>query len=165
VTAPVFDPPPRTTQPPVASFGARALAWVIDALVLVVPVSLALVMLAVVLGDGVRDVWSVGVIPLTLVAAALYYPRTMARSGPLEGQTWGKQIARVRVLRMDGEPMSAGVAVLRDVFAKWLLFSLLAVVAIFIPTLVNYFWALFDKQTQALHDKVAATVVVRTDLA
>ena len=165
MTAPAFDPPPRATLPPFASFGARALAWVIDTLIIVVPVSLALVVLSLVLGDDLRDVWSVGVIPLTLVAAALYYPRTMGRTGPLEGQTWGKQLARIRVLRLDGQPVTAGTAVLRDVFGKWLIFTLLAVVAIFLPTLVNYLWPLFDKQKQALHDKVAATVVVRADLA
>ncbi|MDA0183774.1 RDD family protein [Solirubrobacter phytolaccae] len=162
MTAPVFDPPPRATLPPFASFGARALAGIVDALVIVVPVSVALLVLSAVLGD---DVWSVGVVPLALVAAALYYPRTMGRTGSLEGQTWGKQIARIRVLRVDGQPVTAGTAVLRDVFGKWLIFTVLAVIAIFIPTLVNFVLPLFDKHKQALHDKMAATVVVRADLA
>lgn len=153
------------TTPPYASLNARALAWLIDTLIVVVPVGLALLALALALGDDLQDVFSVGVVPLTLAAAALYYPRTMGRSGPFEGQTWGKQIARVRVLRLDGQPVTGGTAVLRDVFGKWFLFSLLAFFAIFVPTIVNFIWPAFDKQAQALHDKMAATVVVRADLA
>lgn len=148
-----------------ASFGARTLAWLIDALALLLPVSVALVVLAVVLGDDVQGVWSVGVLPLTLIVAALYYPRTMGRSGAYEGQTWGKQVARIRVLRVDGQPVSAGTAILRDVFGKWFVFGLLAAVAVFIPTIVNYVLPAFDKQGQALHDKMAATVVLKADLA
>jgi uncharacterized RDD family membrane protein YckC len=125
----------------------------------------ALLGLAVILGDEFQDVASIGAVPLTLVVASLYYPRTMRRTGPLEGQTWGKQLARIRVLRVDGQPVTAGTAMLRDVFGKWFLFGALAFFAVFVPTLVNFIWPAFDKQAQALHDKMALTVVVRADLA
>lgn len=153
-----------TAETPLASFGARALAWVIDTLVVVLPVSVALVVLSLLLGDDLQDVWAFGVVPLSLVVAALYYPRTMGRTGPYEGQTWGKQLTRVRVVRLDGKPVTGGTAVLRDVFAKWGIFQLLTVIAIFLPTVVNYIWPAFDKQGQALHDKMAATVVLRADV-
>lgn len=153
------------TTPPFASFGARALACVIDGLIVVVPVSLALLVLASALGDRFDGLWTVGIVALTFVVSALYYPRTMGRTGPLEGQTWGKQIAGIRVLRVDGQPVTGGTAMLRDVFGKWFLFTIVAAVAVFLPTLANFGLPLFDKHKQALHDKVAATVVVRADLA
>lgn len=156
MTAPAFDPPPRTTLPPAASWVSRALAAVIDALVLSAATA---IVLAPALLSG-RDTDLVAV-PVLLIAAAAYYPLTMRAAG----QTWGKRVARIRVARVDGKPLDAGTIVVRDVVGKTLIFTVLAVIALFVPTLVNFFWPLFDSRKQALHDKMANTLVVRADPA
>jgi uncharacterized RDD family membrane protein YckC len=107
LTAPAFDPPPRATLPPAAS-------WL-----------------------------------------------TMRR----RGQSWGKQVARIRVVAIDGGPVSAGTVIVRDVVGKFAIFTMLAVIALFVPTIVNFLWPLFDFRNQALHDKMAQTLVVSSEPA
>jgi uncharacterized RDD family membrane protein YckC len=81
----------------------------------------------------------------------------MARDGPNNGQTWGKQALGIKVVRDSGEPFSYGTALLRDFVVKSLLFGALAVV-----WLVDVLWPLWDEQNQALHDKLLGTHVLRT---
>lgn len=169
MTAPVVDPPPRETLPPLASWGARALAWVLDMLVIVLASSAILLGFVVVLVPGLDPgdldrVLSAGLIPVALAAAGAYFPLLMRRAGERNGQTWGKELARIRVVRLDGEPVTAGTALWRDSVSKYGVFTVFAVIALYIPTLVNFLWPLFDKHNQAPHDKVAGTLVVRGDL-
>ena len=105
----------------------------------------------------------VGVI-LAILAAVwitfLYGPVFMMRSGAHNGQTPGKQIVGIRVVREDGQPFGFGQAMLREVAIKWLLMEFVGGLFI-VPPLVNYLWPLWDEQNRALHDMVASTRVVR----
>ena len=138
----------------------------LDLLISAVVVALPLVPLVIVLAvtlseDDVEHVLDIVIVPIVLLAGLVYYPLTMRRPGARNGQTWGKQLVRIRVVRLDGAPVDANTAVLREVLCKNVIFWTLAVCAVFIPTLVNYLWPLFDKRNQALHDKMANTLVVR----
>ena len=84
-------------------------------------------------------------------------PILMARSGPQNGQTWGKQALGIRVLRDNGQPFTYGTALLRDFVVKGLLFGAVGIVA-----LVDSLWPLWDEQNQALHDKLLGTHVFKT---
>ncbi len=147
MTAPAFDPSPGAA----ASWLSRALAWAVDALVLG---AATVVVLAPALVAG-RNTDYVAA-PVLLIVAAAYFPLTMRR----RGQTWGKQLARIRVVGADGGPVSTGTVIVRDVVGKFAIFTVLAVIALFVPTIVNFLWPLLDSRNQALHDKMAQTFVV-----
>lgn len=67
------------------------------------------------------------------------------------GQTLGKRIMGIRVIKTSGEPLTATDAVVRYI-------------GYYIDTVVfmlGWIWALFDGNNQAWHDKLASTYVVR----
>ncbi len=66
------------------------------------------------------------------------------------GQTLGKMMLRLRVVKKRGGRITILDALLRNVFGY-------TVSQIF---LLGYLWALFDRENQAWHDKMAGTVVV-----
>lgn len=70
-----------------------------------------------------------------------------------DGQTPGKFAMGIRVIRTDGAEISDVDALIRGVgyYVSNLVFSL------------GFIWALFDKNNQTWHDKMARTYVVRTD--
>jgi len=73
-----------------------------------------------------------------------------------KGQSPGKSLLGLRCLKIDGSLPTAGAMWLRDVVIKALLWGLFSPLS-----LVAYLWAFFDKDKQALHDKMVNTVVVR----
>ena len=96
-----------------------------------------------------------------LVVTGLYYGLLMARGGSRNGQTWGKQAVGIRVTRADGAPVELGFALLREVVVKTLLFGYVALVTLYLATIVNYLWPLWEPQNRALHDKIVRSRVVR----
>ncbi len=77
-------------------------------------------------------------------------------------QTPAKRLLNVYVLDIQtGQPITAGRVWVREVLVKQLLFDLLlGAITSGIAGLVDTIWVLFDKNRQALHDKVVGTVVV-----
>lgn len=69
------------------------------------------------------------------------------------GQTVGKSLFGLRVVRTDGERLKLSNAVIR-LIGYW--FSSLIVYA-------GFWWSLFDKKRQALHDHMAGTIVVYSE--
>lgn len=68
------------------------------------------------------------------------------------GQTPGKMIMGIKVIRSTGEEMTPGFA-----FLRW--------VGYLVSQLVFYLgflWVAFDRKKQGWHDKIAGTVVIRT---
>jgi uncharacterized RDD family membrane protein YckC len=84
----------------------------------------------------------------------------MGREGERNGQTLGKQLCNIRVIKEDGTPVSTGFAILRDFVVKGLLFGWVGGFFL-IPWLLNYLWPLWDEKNQALHDKMVSSYVVR----
>jgi uncharacterized RDD family membrane protein YckC len=68
------------------------------------------------------------------------------------GYTPGKKTLGLRVVREDGNPAGFGAMLIREWIGKWIsgvLFGL------------GYFWMLWDKDRQGLHDKLLSTYVVQ----
>ena len=76
------------------------------------------------------------------------------------GQTPGKQIVGVRVIRANGEPSDWGHTFLREFVIEWIVVGFLSAMTGGIFYVVNYVWPLWDKDRQALHDKMVETLVV-----
>lgn len=159
----VADKPPVPLQGALAGWGARFGATVIDGLILLVPtVLLVAFVVAVALSSDVGGV-VVGIISFLvfLVVALLYAPVLMMRQGEHNGQTFGKQVVGIRVVRDSGQPFDFGSAALREIVLKGLALGIAGSVIPLIPYLVNYLWPLWDDQNRALHDMVVSTHVVR----
>jgi uncharacterized RDD family membrane protein YckC len=80
--------------------------------------------------------------------AAVYFTAFLAL---WRGQTPGKRIAGVRVLRLDGKPLGWWISFER--FGGY--------AASFSVGLMGFFQILWDRNRQGLHDKACETVVVR----
>jgi uncharacterized RDD family membrane protein YckC len=148
---------------PLASWGIRAGAIIIDWLILLVPVViLTLIVVAIAAGSdtGALVTGILGVLAYLVVVFA-YAPVLMAREGQNNGQTWGKQMLGIRVVHDTGEPMSFGWSALREIAVKGLLVGIASSIIPLIPWLLNYLWPLWDDQNRALHDIVCSTHVVR----
>lgn len=159
----VAGKPGAPPQGALAGWGARFGATVIDGLILLVPtVLLVAFVVAVALSSDVGGI-VVGIISFLtfLVVALLYAPVLMMRKGEHNGQTWGKQVVGIRVVRDSGRLFDFGSAALREIVLKGLALGIAGSVIPLIPYLVNYLWPLWDDQNRALHDMVVSTHVVR----
>jgi uncharacterized RDD family membrane protein YckC len=145
-----------------ASWGSRVGATLLDWLILLIPVTLLIVLVVVVaLSSDVGGIVTAILSSLLyLVAVLLYAPLLMGRQGAHNGQTWGKQIVGIRVVRDSGQPVDIGFAFVREFVVKGLLFGFVGSFFFSIPTLIDYLWPLWDDQNRALHDMVVSTHVV-----
>lgn len=101
---------------------------------------------------------------LLLVCPVLaFFPNALllSRRGQRNGQTIGKQLFGVRVVPLNGKPVSLSLATRREVFAKGLLFGVPSLILLGVPAMVNYYWPLQDDDGRALHDHLARTAVAR----
>lgn len=146
-----------------ASWASRVAAAVLDAMILTVP-AVALALLVAVMAAG-SDVGAIvtGIVGLVayLFLAAFYAPVLMARRGAGNGTTWGKQIVGIRVVRDNGQEFGLGYGFLREFVVKSVLFGFIGASFLYIPTLLDVLWPLWDDQNRALHDMVVSTHVVR----
>lgn len=89
------------------------------------------------------------------IVAFLYYVLQHGRWG----QTLGKRVMSLRVVRADDAgPISYGQAAWRLLFAY-----LISLATCGVGGLIDVAWILWDRRRQALHDKVARTVVVKAE--
>ena len=163
------EPLPAEEAGDAADWISRALAtacdfaiWLAAYLVLAVFLGLAFGIGALASGD--ESVLGAGGIVLTLASFGLYAGYTgflMTRPGPRNGQTVGKRLLGVRVVRVDGAPVSLGTVAVRHWLMKLVVFGILAAATLYIATLVNYLRPLWHPQRQAFHDAVARTRVVK----
>jgi len=173
-------PPGGWQQPPpagVPAYGGQFAGWgrrlgatIIDGLIITVP---ALIIMGV-LGVGVvgsagadSDVGIVGFIAALVVTAAIiaivslvYAPLLMMRAGARNGQTIGKQVTGIRVIRTSGDSMDFLWAGLREVVIKNFGVGFVSSFTFGIAFLANYLWPLWDDENRALHDMLAQTRVV-----
>jgi uncharacterized RDD family membrane protein YckC len=148
---------------PLAGWGSRFGAFVIDALILLVPaVILTVIVVAIAAGSDTGAIVT-GILGFLayLVVAFIYAPVLMSRDGQNNGQTWGKQMLSIRVVRDNGEAMGFGWAALREIAVKGLAVGIASSIIPVIPWLLNYLWPLWDDQNRALHDMIVSTHVVR----
>ena len=76
------------------------------------------------------------------------------------GQTPGKQLVGIRVMRVDGTPSDWGWTFLREFVVEALLIGGLGGFLLGFPGIIDLLWAFWDKDRQTLHDKIMKTVVV-----
>src|SRR5215207_539501 len=148
---------------PLASWGSRLAAYLLDALILLVPVIvLTIIVVAIAAGSDTGAIVT-GVLGFLayLVVALLYAPLLMAHEGPRNGQTWGKQALGIRVIRDNGEHMTFSWAALREIVVKGLGVGIASSIIPIIPWFLDFFWPLWDDQNRALHDMVVSTHVVQ----
>jgi uncharacterized RDD family membrane protein YckC len=169
-------PPPPPLSPagvPLADFGRRLAAYLLDGLILGFGLMIVLMPVLVVLvqrlpapapDSGTPDdsfgsfvlpllLFEAGFFVFALIVYYLYFVEYMHRSG----QTLGKKIMNIRVVPIDpAARLTRGMAVKR--------YLVQFVAGIFVPffSYVDGLWQLWDKPyLQTLHDKAAQTVVVK----
>ncbi len=157
--APQFAPNPASygagpnagmiNQGQLAGLGGRLLAYIIDALIIfaaaIVVVIIAAILNAIHLG-------AVGVLLFIAlyIGAIVYQPYCwVARAG----QTIGHQAMHMRVVKLDGGPITIGTAIVR--------FIGFIVDSIIFGLPIGLLWCLWDAKKQCWHDKIANTVVVQ----
>src|SRR5215204_6381682 len=139
-----------------ASWGRRLAALLVDAVVLGVVIALALFAAGMPvdeLRDRLQDGETLLFVVLFLIPEGIYYTALIGS----RSQTFGKMALGIKVVDADSRsPIGYPRA-----FRRWM--STAAMRALFtIPTVVDHLWPLRDRRNQALHDKFARTVVVRT---
>lgn len=149
--APPFDSPGAPA--PLAEWGSRALALIIDGLVGTIAMLAALVP-AVIVGFGLAQVnETLGVLTGFLLGlagyAAVLVTFVIMEAGPY-GQTPGKHVMGIRVVYANGYTLSRGMSVVR-----YLAKNLSA-----LPLYIGYLWPLWDPQRRTFHDMVLDTRVV-----
>lgn len=132
--------------------GKRAIAALIDGAILTIIYLVFVVAFGVGLGgDGGAIV--IGL--LILVTIAFLNPALMMRQGNL-GQTIGKQVMEIRVIRADGRPVTFGTAVMRELVGR----VLLSYVTCGIYGIVDLVVWLTNDKRRAVHDNIGGTYVV-----
>ncbi len=124
-----------------AGFGVRFVAWLIDAVILGAAMGFVRqVMLVPFSGESLLD--NVGFLVGPLYAILLWVN--------WNGQTIGKKVMKIKVVRQDGKALDYKAAVIRYLcyFVSSIIFCL------------GYLWVIWDKEKQGWHDKIAGTYVV-----
>lgn len=137
--------------------GARILAFIVDSiLIAVVVVALALVLGLLGAGLGSRGVFGAGVLIASLVGLVLQFGYFIYFEGK-SGQTPGKRLLNVMVVKEDGSPCDYGDAAIRN------LLRIVDQLGIVIPYLVGLIVIFVTDEKQRIGDLVADTVVVRAE--
>ncbi|HUN07219.1 MAG TPA: RDD family protein [Aggregatilineales bacterium] len=127
----------NTTTHELADIGTRFFAYIVDA-----------ILIGIVGGFfGANGEWfGAGLISFLIGVVYFWYFWTRH-----DGQTPGKMLTKIRVVKANGMPMTDADAIVRSVgyWVNGLVFGL------------GFLWAFFDDRRQGWHDKLASTYVVR----
>jgi uncharacterized RDD family membrane protein YckC len=142
---------------PVFQYGGRwkrLIAAIIDGLIVY---AVTWLITAPIIGYGTMYEGSAGrQVAANLVAAVLAFVYYVLQHGTW-GQTPGKRVMSLRVVRAeDGGPIGYGRAAARLLFQY-----VISAITCGVGGLIDVAWILWDPRRQALHDKVAKTVVVK----
>jgi uncharacterized RDD family membrane protein YckC len=175
-------PPPGAGGPPIESFGhspvgsrmvlagwwSRVGAQLVDGLIIGIGGLLLLIAITAPFSIGFFADDDVGLVSILVglvfavicvsVIALLYAPALMARTN---GKTLGRMATGIRVVRANGEPMTFGFAMLREVAVKALLFGLAGSLTGGLANLADVLWPLWDEENRALHDFVVDTRTIK----
>jgi uncharacterized RDD family membrane protein YckC len=137
-----------------ASWGRRAAAWFVDALVLL-GVWIATFIWAFTTEDPetaeISDTAALVIFVVIFLGPPLYEWLMIGRWG----QTLGKMALGIRVVRSEDANRVSYAIALGRALSVWVL-GILS-----LPLLLAYLWPLWDRRNQTLYDKMASTVVVR----
>jgi uncharacterized RDD family membrane protein YckC len=136
-----------------ANWPQRVAAYLIDGLIAGIPLFLAGFLYNPAPGETPSGTSSLVVFLLYVVFLAVYIYNRCILQGRT-GQSWGKQVLNIRLLRMqDGQPVGGGMAFLRD-----LVHILDGLPCILLP--IGFLWPIWDARRQTFADKIVNTVVV-----
>jgi len=132
---------------PLAAWGQRLGAFVMDEVFVYVVAKLAVFALGLHRTFGARLLW--------FLLAIAYYA---VLNGSEAGQTFGKRVLGIAVR----DAATGGAIGVQRAVLRYIVVGLFRVVLFFgLFTLLDGLWPLWDPQRQALHDKIAGSVVVR----
>jgi uncharacterized RDD family membrane protein YckC len=153
---------PQEYMSRLATWGSRFAAWLIDALIMVVPWLVAAGVTFLATRSSVLFAVLTGLLTAALAFAVsvVYASVLMARKDERNGQTWGKQAMGIRVIRVDGQPVDFFFAALREVVVKNLAVGIASTMLAGLPWLANYLWPLWDDENRAVHDMAVDTRVI-----
>lgn len=147
---------------PPGGFWIRFIAYVIDALVLLVP---GMILVGLFVGfvllthESMDDeelpapIMLAGLLTVAALIAVNWLYEALMTSSP-RGATLGKMALGLRIVRVDGVPLSFGRATARH-FAKYMVTPM-------VPLAIGYIMAAFTNRKRALHDILADTLVIRS---
>lgn len=152
------QPPQETLYGQYAGFVTRLIAYIIDQLIIAAVISVVTVVAGFVMQSfeinkliGAQQIARVIMIILSLLLIISFLILYNIGFWMLAGQTPGKRLMGLRIVRTDGERITLGAAIRR-----WVGYWLSAIL------FLGYLWVLVDDRRQALHDKLAGTLVVYT---
>ena len=153
-----YPPPPPTVYSPYAPWWRRAVAAVLDWLIVAVPVGVlgAVFGLVEVVRDAGGDLARVDVstrMTLLVYAAACIY------SGVMDGGPRGATVGKMALLIQVRDGTTGGPIGFARAFGRRFIFLILFEL-FFFPGVVNALWPLGDRRRQAWHDKAVTSVVV-----
>lgn len=128
---------PKRQEVELAVIGKRFVAVFVDGILQAILAGL------IHLGMGMGGVGNSLQMLLTLVYGWYFLTRH-------DGQTPGKRLMNIRVIKEDGSPIGDGDAIIR-VLVSWISGAVF---------LIGFIWALFDQRNQTWHDKAVGSLVV-----
>ena len=127
----------------IASVGQRIGVGLVDAVIGIL-IGVVGVALGSVIGDAAG--WLlVFVLVIAFVVVYLWLVST-------RGQSPGKIVVGIKIVRMDGSSLGFGGALMREIIGK---------IVSSVIFYLGYIWILFDGKRQGWHDKIAGTYVVK----
>jgi len=140
-----------------AGFWMRLGAYIVDFVIVVLAVYTTYLVSGLIyfaatgqLGSDEPAPTAVAMVALILcLAVAIGYPICFWR---WRGQTPGKMVLRIRVVRSDGSSLTWGAAIAR----------FLGYIVAWITCGVLFLWVAFDRHKRGVHDRIADTCVVKT---
>jgi uncharacterized RDD family membrane protein YckC len=135
-----------------ASLGERILAFIIDAIVLLAYIRAAFYIVGLIGFDGIDDTWSKIALVSLLFLPAMFY--TLISEVYMEGQTLGKKVMKIKVVKIDGYQAS-----FLDYFMRWV-FRLVDVYLIGGTGSVAIISIAISKNSQRLGDMASGTAVI-----
>ena len=136
------DVPEGMTALEIASAGQRLGAFLVDAVISV---------LVGIAGSAIGSVIS-GDLVATNTLASIGYWIVVLIMVATRGQSPGKMVIGIKIVKTDGRSIGFGTTLLREIIGKFISSIII---------LLGYIWILFDGQRQGWHDKIASTYVVK----
>ncbi len=144
---------PAAASAPKGGFWIRFVAYLIDGIVIGVPLLILGAILGAFSGSSTANQVSAGLVIwylIDLVVSIGYFIYFWSAGG---GQTLGMRMFKLRVIKTNGSRVSVGSAVLRYIG--------MIINSIIFGLPIGWIWAAFDKNKQGWHDKIAGTYVIK----
>lgn len=167
--SPYNVPPPGWNSPAnqLADLGPRILAYLIDGFLISAIAGIGYIIAAVVFGvlagtAGNSDAGQAAASLFVVVILVIILPLSLAiwlfdmvyMAGKNNGQTIGKKLMKIRIVKEEGGNFGYMDAFLRNIVGYWISGLVCS---------LGFIWGLFDNRRQTWHDKIFHTIVVKAE--